>query len=272
VRKVVDSNFLQAKELRGYFSDSPRNVAILTDYAAMEAYKGDTLASIHKSMLIVRQFPKQVVVLKSTRAICGLSARRSGLSRRMIDEKQTREFPTYCKHLLAGERGNRTVERQLLEAGREADEQMARMLADATKMNAAIDGIAARYSDHELRVLRKGERITPAIIGKILEDVTAMTAETFANHPSVSRWPSAENLANAFIFRACLCGYLLALDWLSVGGIKGASPSKLRNDMVDVNFAAYATYFDGLLSADQKTMRIYEEARMWLLALSANGA
>jgi hypothetical protein len=61
-----------------------------------------------------------------------------------------------------------------------------------------------------------------------------------------------------------LCGYLLALRWIAVGGAAGATAKKLRNDMVDVNFAATATDFDGLLSADQKLIAIYNEARYLL--------
>ena len=34
--------------------------------------------------------------------------------------------------------------------------------------------------------------------------------------------------------------------------------------MVDVNFAAYATYFDDLLTDDEKTIRIYDKARLFL--------
>jgi hypothetical protein len=36
----------------------------------------------------------------------------------------------------------------------------------------------------------------------------------------------------------------------------------LRNDVADINFAACATYFDGLLSADQKLVSIHDEARV----------
>jgi hypothetical protein len=43
VRKIVDSNVLQSPVLRAYLSKSANNFAVLTDYAAMEAYKGDTL-------------------------------------------------------------------------------------------------------------------------------------------------------------------------------------------------------------------------------------
>jgi hypothetical protein len=35
---------------------------------------------------------------------------------------------------------------------------------------------------------------------------------------------------------------------------------KLRNDMVDGFFAAYATYFDGLLTFDKKLLEIYKTA------------
>jgi hypothetical protein len=45
MRKIVDSNFMQREELRSYLATSTENYAVLTDYAAMEAYKGDTLAS-----------------------------------------------------------------------------------------------------------------------------------------------------------------------------------------------------------------------------------
>ena len=38
----------------------------------------------------------------------------------------------------------------------------------------------------------------------------------------------------------------------------------MRNDLVDINFVAYATYFDGILSADKKLGEIYDEAS-WLL-------
>jgi hypothetical protein len=37
MRNVVDSNLLQSAKLRDYLARSPRNFAVLTDYAAMEA-------------------------------------------------------------------------------------------------------------------------------------------------------------------------------------------------------------------------------------------
>jgi len=65
MRKVIDSNFMQKEKLRSYLAASTENYAVLTDYAATEAYKGDTLASIFHSMEIVADYPKQAIVLKA---------------------------------------------------------------------------------------------------------------------------------------------------------------------------------------------------------------
>jgi hypothetical protein len=60
---------------------------VLTDYAALEAYKGDTLASIYSRMEILVQYPKQVNVLKDTNRLrIGGARRRLILQGRLIDE------------------------------------------------------------------------------------------------------------------------------------------------------------------------------------------
>ena len=39
-----------------------------------------------------------------------------------------------------------------------------------------------------------------------------------------------------------------------------AKATTMRNDLIDANFAAYATYFDGLLTEDKKLKKIHEAA------------
>jgi len=159
MRKVVDSNFLQSDELRTYLSSSRQNKVVLNDYASMEAYKGDTLNSIYHSMEILVQHPKQVIVLKSTGIVCGLRGRAAGLQRRMIDERQTRQFSEYSQALLAAKRGNLSLERQLVDLGREATVQMDRVLADIVDMPDVIEDMAKIYSDAELKIFRKANRL-----------------------------------------------------------------------------------------------------------------
>jgi len=267
MRKIIDSNQLQSENLRTYLAKSKSNFAVLTDYAAMEAYKGDTLVSAFKSMEVLCEFPGQVIVLRSTRVACGLSGRLAGLQRRLIDHSQTREFPIYVRSLLAAKRGDTRYVKPLLTHGAEASAHMETMLRDAETTGETIEEIAKLHSKEERAAFRNGDGFPVGMVNKVVKNVMQIAAQLFQNHPNASRWPPYEQLPNTFIFRSSLCMYLLALDWGARGGVRHASPAKLRNDTIDMNFAAYATYFDGLLTADAKTERLHQEARIWLSAL-----
>ena len=92
MRMVIDSNVLQEDMLREFLSKSRKNKVVITDYLMIEALKGDTLAKIFGLMRILGEFPKQVVVLKGLNSIASQKGRRCGMTRRMIDWKQTKGF------------------------------------------------------------------------------------------------------------------------------------------------------------------------------------
>jgi hypothetical protein len=269
IRKVVDSNALQSNLLRAYLFKSTNNFAVLTDYASMEAHKGNTLVSIFQSMALLAEFPKQVIVLKTTGVVCGLSGRRAGLQRRLIDEDQTRGFSKYCHGLRAAKFGNESARRQLIDNGHAADEQMDRMLADAVRMPEAVHAVSARFTETELKIIRTRSPFSDQLIRKVLESVLALAKELYARHPKATVVPSVDELPNAFLFRSALCALVWALDRIAMGGLpRDAKAENIRNDLVDQNFAAFATYFDGLLSLDQRLLRNYDRAAFVLDAIT----
>ena len=54
-----------------------------------------------------------------------------------------------------------------------------------------------------------------------------------------------------------------------MAGPKSVKAEKIVNDLVDVNFATFATYFDGLLSMDEKPLRIYQRAAFVLESITS---
>jgi hypothetical protein len=260
MRKIVDSNFLRSPALRTYLEQSPNSQVVLTDYASMEAYKGNTLATIVPSMKILCEFPRQVILLKGTIDICALRGRPAGLQRRMIDSEQTKQFTNFCRLLPAAAVGKASLQRQLQILGDAANAQMDRVLSDANQMRLAIDDVAHAFTDDELRILRKGTVYTPDMHRKITEGITLLAASMFKRHPQVTRIPPSEEAPNTLIFRLALCSYLMVLHWIAMGGSKTARIEKIRNDMIDASFAAYATYFDGLLTADKKLAGLHRSA------------
>lgn len=172
MHKVVDSNYLRRPALRQYLATSTQNIVVLTDYAAMEAHKGNTLVSIYNSMAILAAFPAQVVVLKNTLLACGLSGRGAGLRRRFIDARQTKDFGVHCRNLLLAKAGDAFLQKQLVELGREATQHLdERMIADARSMPVVIEQIANGYTKAELSILRTAASYSDEMIKKLIVGV-----------------------------------------------------------------------------------------------------
>jgi hypothetical protein len=230
----------------------------------MEAYKGAMPASIYASMAILAQHPKQVIVLKGTQAVCGLKGRAAS-SEQLIDVNQTREFPEYCRSLIAAQSGDRSFQKQLLEHGREAAAYMDRILADAGTVLSGFDAAERVYSDDELKIIRNGNKYTQKMADKIMHNFMLLAVHLFKEFKDQGTGEITTNpeVRNTFIFRYALCAYLSILKWISIGGTRSTTrkPERIRNDyIVDVNFAAFATYFDGLLTAEKKLQEIYATA------------
>lgn len=267
---VVDSNFLQREELRAFLGQSPDNRAVLTDYAAMEAYKGDTLASIFKSMAVLSEFPKQVFVLKTTGVVCGIPATELKDNRVLVDWPQSEGFERYCRDLKRAQQGSAPIQRQLLDMGREAQAQMDRMAADAGTMIAAFQANEALYSATDLEAIRSGAPLPSSALKQFIENVIGVSISMMRNHPEVKALPSPEDAPYAFIVRIALMAHLLHLRWIKTGAPREVGANKLRNDLVDINFAAFSTYFDDLLTADQKLNDIYQRGR-YILSVITQG-
>lgn len=262
---VVDSNYLERQELRDYLFASKSNLAILTDYAAMEAYKSDTLNSIHRRMSLVCEFPTQIIVLIGTQEACSLTGSTTEIANRLVDRGQTKEFPTFCRALALARSGSKTVQRQLIERGREAHAHLERVLSNSEQLAAGIEEIAASYTYLELKAIRRhGVPYPAAVLEKTSHRIMELASQLMRDHPAVTSFPSASEAPDRFLFRVALCGIILAVQWISVGGARLAKPEKLRNDQVDINFAAFATYYDGLLTADARLASICAEAKFWL--------
>lgn len=263
MRKIIDSNQIASEALESFLSSSPANQAVLTDYVAMEAYQSAG-QGVFRSFGVLGKYPRQVLILKNTQTVCGLSGRGRGLQKRLIDARQSREFPTYIANLRKAERGDERYLQAVAEHRRLAAAHLDRMRADAQTTAAVIRDIYNLYSKEERSALRKGEGYPLGTIQKVVRQIFEVTGQSFSDHPRVDQLPEYAELANTFIFRYSLCNYLLVLDWISHGGFKDAKPEKLANDAVDMIFVAYATYFDGLLTADGKVARLHQEVRLWL--------
>lgn len=269
MRIVIDSNRMQSDELQIFLSLSTDNKAVLTEYAAMEAFKGETLKSIQASWSVLRQFPKQVIVLKGTRETAMIAPEAAGIANRMILQSETRGIEQFVRLLDRAAAGDLSIQSQLLQRGKWADAHMANMLNNADKMDISIAEFCDVFTEAELGRIRREDTWTQEMMDKLFDLTTHLTEHSFSQHPDKPRWPkSAKHLVNHFLFRHTLM-YLIYMLRLIQRGAKNRKPSKARNDAIDVVFATYASYFNGFMSMDDEASAIHAISRELLLRAGA---
>lgn len=253
MKLVIDSNGLRDDRLLTFLRTSPSNVAIITDYAAMEALKGDPVLGMSESMKFLAEFPNQVWVLRNTQLVCGLSGVSKGLQRRLLDVPSTKQFARFCAALDMATNGNRDAIDQLVTLGQEARRHLDRVEQDARGFAENSVSIAREFSTQEQEQIVSEASLSKRLLDKLFTHVACLATVIFQQHPQVKNLPQSSTVLNTYIFRSSLAHMLLGFQYASYGGVSGKSTEKVRNDMVDSHFACYSTFYDGILSNDRRT-------------------
>jgi hypothetical protein len=265
-KKVLDANFFQDSGLEAYLNADPQNFVVFTDFACMEAYKGNALVNIQKSLEIVARYPAQVVVLKPTHEIIknqhstGVT---SGVP--LEDPTQTRNFRQFCEDVRQAGLGNHEFAAQVQLLGQKASRHFEFMQKNSYKFVLGIQSLSASLQTDHLRAIKKRKPLSSEAVEATIKLILLFSATFMKTNPDISAMPSNFiEFRRSYIFRYSVASYLLAMRWISDGGATYAKPEKLCNDVVDMTYVAYATFFDGLLSKDKKSIEIFEHARFLL--------
>jgi hypothetical protein len=271
MRKVIDSSMLQSAELRRYLKSSALNYAVLPDYVSMEAYKVGSVERILERWQIISQFPKQVVILKGTSQICGLNGRGKGLQQRLIDHRQTLGFEEFCDGLKLARAGDARYSRELERHGAAGKEEMDKLLALVPAVIKDRGALVSGYTEDERRALRAGKIPPECLKAQFVGSVMELASLMFGGHPSITSAPTdLDDLLNRHIFRFALAVHIWLMEWVVDGCMEGSNLERVRNDFVDINAATYATYFDGLMTADSKLLQTYAISRLLLNGIRGN--
>ena len=262
MRKVIDTNSLRDQELERYLARDRGNIAVIPDAVLMETFKKNALVSADKSTEILRRFARQTAILKRPDKILRVKTRSSGLGSRMIDSKQTAAFKNFSS-FLARTKQPGLEKAYIEESQQEAETNMAFLLEKAKRFPGIFKMITGLFTRDELIELRDRSPRSASTQTKLLDLMFEQTRVLYT-HGEIEEqyWPkSITEATNTFAFRYALCVTLLFSHWVAEGQQMAKKPEKIVNDIVDVNVAAMATFFDGVLSNDARVSSIHSEAR-----------
>lgn len=265
MRVVIDSNRMRKPELLAYLMLSPDHKAVISDYSAIESYKAESVRSVIEHFKIVSSFPKQIIILKGTHEVGSLDPRAGPMAERMVDLGQTAQFPTFSLAMAMAYDGDPLVIDQIRERRKWALDQLNSMVdrVDSREVMAIIRRV---FTTDQWKTFARGEAFTPKMQG-LLHAAILLTAEAFAEgHPMGMELPDAPDLHQHFVFRLAVCHVIHLMNLAGTGAVTRNAKQAL-NDRVDVFHATYATYFNGLMTSDERAGQTHNHARAALRSL-----
>lgn len=189
MRVVVDTNSLESDELRIFLNASTENLAVLPEHTNAEMFKHATMEGIFASHSVLRDFPKQVLVLRANRVAAAVDPKASAISNRFVDKEATRQFPQFCKALIEAEQGKEFYLRQFRKRqqwAKERADQVEEALGDQSE---ALAEFRQLFTENDLKQLRTRSPLTPRSRTQILRAVLAMSQQIAASRPGNVRIP-----------------------------------------------------------------------------------
>lgn len=269
MRVVIDSNCLRSTELRWFLSQDAAHLAVIADYAWIEAYNGDSLVSIAKSLKVLSQFPDQVLLLKGTKAVGALKATVAGMADSMIIPKSRKEFRKTAAAVDAMNRGDDKIAPALLRHETVAKDQMQRVLRDASDLSTALLDVEGLFTPEERKSIRIDSAYSESVITKTIVVADQLYHRLRHAHPAKPHTAPKKRRLYAFLFRFALACVIYNITWIRHGSHLGKKPELIRNDLVDLVFASYGTYFNGIMTRDKRLQEIHTELRTVLAGIGA---
>lgn len=257
---VVDRNYLQSPDLEVFLRDDAAHRVVLIDFAGIEGYSGNPLKNAPRSLEILKRFPDQVMVSKSTRDVIQLGNILPHMRFNMVDWGQTRHFPSFCHAVSQAADGNSRVAEELRELASHAQAHLDFMRDQMPGIVDYIEHFKGIAGIDVMKARRHGAPMPGDAGLRLLDAMHDLALRLFENNQAVPSVPdTVADARHYFLFRYAVATTLLILRWATDGGAVQAKPEVLRNDVVDLSYVTHATYWDGLLTKDAKMQDIYDE-------------
>lgn len=144
------------------------------------------------------------------------------------------------------------------------------MLEGAEDVLVALPEMAEQmFTPQHLRIIRTNVRYTPEMFSSIFgaadqiwETLSGRNAESTLTEPEEFR-------TRGYLYRYSLAIVIHLLWWIRNGSQPQTRLDRASNDFIDLSFAVYGTYYDGLMTSDKKAAWMYQNL---CLALHVVGA
>lgn len=263
---LVDANYLRSPELLQYLAGGPANRIALSEHVMIEQHKSNPRLTIENSFRQARNFPRQVVILKSIPAFYASRFTTGREVRRMSDAVQSRSFAQWYDDVLNAENHSGM---QMHLAARQADsvKEIEHIAGDVKNLLPVFRRIRRDFTNAELSEIRALNLVSAQTQHKLINTMTRISRSLFeVMQISWARQPHDIREAPGFyLFRYAMCIVHLFIRWVHKGNLS-ENTDKLVNHIMDMQLAAQATFYHGILTNDRTLADVHRQSR-WLIGM-----
>ncbi|MBO9107294.1 hypothetical protein J5288_01105 [Agrobacterium sp. S2/73] len=268
-RLVIDSNMLQSENLRHFLKTSSTNFAVLPDFAWFEIYKQRSIEAVVSALAVIGDFPEQVIVLKSGREIAEIDPRTAKMLFMMQYEDAAGSIREMVDILNGPARSDPEILDQLDRLWDGAVNFLPGMLEGAQDIITSLPEMSEQmFKPQHLRIIRQNSQYTTEMFSSIF-GAADQICETLSDKGKQRSTPTGpdEHRTHTYLYRYALALVIYLLWWIKNGNQAQRRIDRARNDLIDLSFAVYATYYEGLMTSDKKAGWMYENLRLALNAI-----
>lgn len=270
-RRVIDSNMLQSEELRQFLIQHRTNFAVITEFAWFEIYKQQSEAAIVAGLSVLGQFPEQIIVLRSSGEIANMDPRISNMTDAMQHSEVALNIRQMVEAVTGPSRDPEQIRAQMQQQWARASALLPDLLEGAAEIMTSLPEMEEQmFTRNEVRIIRNGARYTPDMFASIFGAADQIWEMLSAPLDSDLRQLDERYKTKAYLYRYSLALVVYLLRWIMNGSQPHKRLERTRNDLIDLCFAVYGTYYEGLMTADRKASWMHDQLSRALSALGAD--
>lgn len=264
-RWIIDQNYFQDEDLRIRIDKADADDAfIITDYAFVEMFKSPQWEFIsEKSLAFVSKHPERILIAKAPSELMKIELTNLQPIQNwtdIIDVSLTEDTRAYFREIAdVGQTGPRhSYLTASIPAGHATlSEHHQNHEENLLRLHAGVAGIEKLLNPSSIRNLRKRLLSDEDRIKIATTIATEAVRNLLLEHGATK--PQADQILknDSFLMRYHTSFTLLALTWVERGGVNGLRADRATNELMDIDYAVFGSYCNGVLTRDHRLIDHY---------------
>jgi hypothetical protein len=250
---------LDHDELAAFLNADGSNQIVISEATMIEIHKARAAENVPKLLAPVCGYWDRVLITRSFHELFAFQGTVNDPAEAILSPQQTEDFPTYCASVVLAPLGAETLSHYAKKQEDAANEHSSLERQAPGLMRLYRRVIANNFSAKDREELRKRKPLSEGLQKKLIEFSFAIRARLAQQHGEAQTEMTPHQAIDTPLYRYALSLVVYFMHWVKDGEPDRSKLKAAVNQIVDLQIAAIATFYDGLLTREKRLAAHFEE-------------